>query len=622
MDKKFKYEKTASEPDKCDATLKKSAWINVGSKLKKIFPYIWPKSNLSMQFRTIICCSLLLSQRIVNVFVPMIHKDVIDILSLDNGAFPYQKILIYSGIKLLQGGTGAGRFGGIINCIKNVLWIKVNQNTVKRLKLDLFNHIHRLGIRWHYGRKIGEVLRVMDRGTSSVTTILDHAFFSLIPIFIDVIIAIAALSYDLNGYFGLIIFVTMLIYISVTVIGTEFRTKFKREMNQADNEQRSKSHDSILNSETVKLYGNEDYESSRFSHYMEEYQKKEWKSQVAMFGFNLLQTFTLNAGLMTGLLYCAYLISQHRLTVGDFALFATYMMQLMQPLNQLSMLYRNIQESLINMENMIELMDEKLEIEDLPDAPDFDAEKSDIVLDNVSFHYNYKQPILKGISLRVKEGSSLAVVGHSGSGKSTLIKLLLRLFDPTEGSVKIGGQDLRFIKQTSLRQNIGVVPQDTVLFNDTILHNIKYGKVGATDEEAMNATKTAEIHEQIVQNFPDSYDTKVGERGMKLSGGEKQRVALARTLLRSPKLILLDEATSSLDNTTEKNIQIALDEECKNRTRVIVAHRLTTIQTADHIIVLDNGVIAEQGNHSDLLKLDKLYAKMWKNPDQLSDNQS
>ena len=326
--------------------------------------------------------------------------------------------------------------------------------------------------------------------------------------------------------------------------------------------------------------------------------------------FNLTQTMCLHLGLMAGSMYCAYLISLHEMTVGDFVLFGTYMMQLMQPLNQLSMFYRTIQEAMIDMENMFDLMNAEKEIKDVPGALTFSPTKTDIVLDNVSFHYDIKQPILKNISLKVPEGSSLAVVGPSGSGKSTLIKLLLRFFDPTEGRIMIGEQDIKHVQQVSLRQSIGVVPQDSVMFNETINYNIKYGRIGAKCDEARQASKVAEVHDRIM-NLPDDYFTKVGERGMKLSGGEKQRVAIARTILRSPRLIFLDEATSSLDSATEKNIQSALSEVCKNRTSVIVAHRLSTIQDADHIIVLQDGEIIESGTHTELIAAGGKYHEMW-----------
>ena len=613
MDNKAKYKKANSDPEKNekDPNARKSAWNNLGKKMSILLPYLWPKSNYLIQTRVIVCVLLVLGLRVVNVFVPRVNRDIVDILALDMGQFPVDKILLYSFLKIMQGGVGAAcKFGGIINCFKGVLWIRVNQNCVKNLKLDFFNHLHRLGVRWHYARKTGEVLRVMDRGTSSVTTILDTAFFSLIPLIIDIIIAAGALSYDLNIYFGLIIVITMIVYVIVTIIGTEFRTKYKRKMNNADNEQRSKSVDSLLNSETVKLYGNEDYESGQFSYYMDKYLHKEWLNEMTVIGVNLFQTFTLNAGLLAGSLYCAYLISQHRLTVGDFVLFGTYMIQLMQPLNNLSTLYTTIQEAMINMENMFELLDEEEEIKDLPEAAEFSAKTTAITFDNVSFHYDYKMPVLKNISLNIPEGSTIAIVGPTGSGKSTLIKLLLRLFDPIEGNIVIGDQNVKHVQQTTLRQKIGVVPQETVLFNETIEFNIKYGKIDAEESDTVSAAKIAEIHDKI-DSFPEKYQTKVGERGLKLSGGEKQRVAIARALLRSPQLMLLDEATSSLDSATERNIQTALDEVCRNRTCVIVAHRLSTIINADQIIVLKDGVIVEQGTHDHLLNLSGVYADMW-----------
>ena len=594
---------------KSTVAVKKSPWNNLFGKLRVLLPYLWPDNTL-LQIRVILCVILVISLRVINVFLPRLQRDIIDVLALHDGSFPFDLILYFTGLKILQGGPGFGRFGSLINTAKNFLWIRVQQHNSKKLKLKLFNNLHQLGVRWHHSRKTGEVLRVMDRGTAAVTTVLNTAFFQIVPIIADVFIAMGALSYDLNIYFGLIIFGTMIIYLIVAVIGTEYRTKFKRKMNDADNEQRSRSVDSLLNSETVKLYGNEQYESDQFSHYMDKYQDKEWKSDVIIYIFNMCQNLTLNCGLLAGSLYCAYLISQKQLTVGDFVLFSTYMLQLTHPFNQLSMFYRTIQEALINMEHMFDLMNEEREVEDVLQAPNFNPSQTDIVLENVSFHYNLKQPILKNISLKVAQGSSLAIVGPSGSGKSTLIKLLLRFFDPIEGKILIGNQNISLVQQTSLRQNIGVVPQDTVLFNDTVDYNIKYGRIGASTEEAENACKVAEVHDRIM-NLPDTYQTKVGERGMKLSGGEKQRIAIARTLLRSPKIIILDEATSSLDTATEKNIQNALSEVCKNRTSVIVAHRLSTIQDADQIIVLQDGEIIESGNHNNLIAQKGKYYEMW-----------
>ena len=617
MDFKYKYQKAADieknvTPSDKDTVveIKKSPWNNLWGKLKILLPYLWPKKSVKLQLSVVTSVILLMSLRVVNVFVPRLNKEIIDILALQNGQFPYGIILLYTLVKLLQGGTGNLRSGGLIGTLKSILWIKVEQNTSKELRLELFNHLHRLGVRWHNSRKTGEVLRIIDRGSSSVNIVLNSAFFQVLPIIIDTFVAMAALSYDLNFYFGLIILLTMIVYLVIAVIGTECRTNIKRSLNEADNEQRAKTVDSLLNSETVKLYGNEEYESDQFSHYMDVFLRKDWILKLLMNCFNTIQTLALNCGLLVGSLYCAYLISLHELTVGDYVLFVTYMMQLMAPLKQLAFLYRTIQEALINMENMFELMSVEEEIKDIPEAKDFKSDDMNITFENVSFHYNVNQPILKNISFKVPQGTTLAVVGPSGSGKSTLIKLLMRFFDTTEGKIKIGEENIKVFKQSSLRQNIGVVPQDTVLFNESIEYNIQYSKIGASIEESENAAKLAGIHEKIL-DFPEKYKTIVGERGLKLSGGEKQRIAIARTLLRSPNLMILDEATSSLDTATEKNIQNALAEVCKNRTCVIVAHRLSTIQEADNIIVLRDGEIVEQGSHDQLLALGEEYYSMW-----------
>ena len=610
MNNKSEYSRAETEIKIETAKVKKSAWYNVLGKIKLLSPHVWPKENPWMQARLVFCIVLVLLRRVFNVFVPRIQKDIVDILARADGSFPYDLILILTTIKILQGGAGSGR--GLVNSLKSLLWIKVEQRTSKSLKLSLFNHLHRLGVRWHQTRKTGEVLRVMDRGSSSVTTILNTAFFQIVPIFIDVLVAMFALSFDLNPYFGLIILVTMLFYLSVAVIGTECRTKFKRKMNQADNDQRARSVDSLLNSETVKLYTKEEYESEVFSKFMTKYQRKEWLSLVSMHVFNINQTLILNIGLMVGSLYSASLISQQRMTVGDYILFGTYMIQLAQPLNQLATFYRTMQEAIINMENMIELMEEEEEVKDLPNAVAYNPEKTDICLENVSFHYNFKQPILTNINCHIAQGSSVAIVGPSGSGKSTLIKLLLRFYDPTDGKILIGGQNIQHLQKTSLRRHIGVVPQDTVLFNETIEYNINYGYTGAGDEspDTEGVARAAEIHDGILQ-LPQGYETVVGERGLKLSGGEKQRVAIARTLLRRPRIIVLDEATSALDTQTELNIQATLSKALTGLTRLTVAHRLSTVVEADLILVLDQGRIVESGSHAELLQAEGKYAEMW-----------
>ena len=414
----------------------------------------------------------------------------------------------------------------------------------------------------------------------------------------------------------------MSFYLLATIGITEWRTKYRRDMNELQNETKAKAVDSLLNFETVKYYGAEEYEVQRLNKAIEAYQASEWKSMSSLNVLNSAQNVIITFGLLVGSLLCAYRVTQGILQVGDFVLFATYLVQLYQPLNWFGTYYRMIQQSFIDMENMFELFDVEQEIKDSPDAKPINLNAGQIEFKNVYFHYNPQKPILQDVTFTVKPGETLALVGPSGAGKSTIIRLLFRFYDVQGGSILIDGQDLRFVKQSSLRQSIGVVPQDTVLFNDNILYNIRYGKASATDDEVFQASVYADMHERIL-SFPQKYGTRVGERGLKLSGGEKQRVALARTILKSPMVVLLDEATSALDTETERHIQTSLMKVCEGRTTIIVAHRLSTIIHADKILVIQDGMIAEQGRHEELLAANGLYARMWTSQQQsLADEMS
>lgn len=451
----------------------------------------------------------------------------------------------------------------------------------------------------------------MDRGTESINGLLNYLIFNIIPTLIDIIIAIVYFTSVFNVWFGLIVFLTMLFYLSLTIIVTEWRTKFRRDMNLNDNAQRTKAVDSLLNFETVKYYNAENFEIQRYQDAILKYQDTEWTVMATLNLLNLSQSFIMNSGLLAGSLLAAYAVSTDEKSVGDYVLFGTYIMQLMGPLNWLGTLYRVIQESFVNMENMLDLMDEPVEVKDTLNAPDLIASRGKIEFKNVSFAYNPERPILSDVSFEVNPGETMAIVGPTGSGKTTIMRLLFRFFDVQEGVICFDGQDIRKVSQTSLRRHIGVVPQDTVLFNDSIEANIKYARPEASLDEVRAASTLAEIDAKI-QTFPEAYETVVGERGLKLSGGEKQRVAIARTLLKSPAIILLDEATSALDSTTEKNIQSALQQICSNRTTIVVAHRLSTITNANQILVLDNGHIVQRGNHQELLSLDSgLYKELW-----------
>jgi len=449
---------------------------------------------------------------------------------------------------------------GLLNNARSLLWIKIQQFITRETQLGLFQHLHSLSLRWHTSRKTGEVLRIMDRGTSSINSLMSYLVFNIFPTIADVIIAIVYFTVVFNIWFGVIILVTMVLYLSFTILITEWRTKYRRLMNTADNEQRTVSVDSLLNAETVKYFSMERWEVDRYRQKILTYQAEEWKSSASLVMLNIFQAFITNGGLTAISLYCAYMVADRDLTVGDFVLLGTYFQQLMGPLNWLGTLYRVIQEAFINMENMFDLMNEKVEVCDKVGAVSLDAERlgaPEIKFDNVSFSYTEEKPVLVSVSFTVKPGTTTAIVGASGSGKTTIGKLLVRLYNVSQGAVTVAGTDLSNFTQESIRGNIGVVPQDTVLFNDTIRYNIQYGRMEASELEVTEAARMADIHDTIT-GFPDGYDTVVGERGLKLSGGEKQRVAIARMLLRKPVIMLYDEATSSLDTNTERNIQQAI----------------------------------------------------------------
>ena len=431
-----------------------------------------------------------------------------------------------------------------------------------------------------------QVLRVMDRGTQSITNLLNYILFNIAPTLVDIAVAVIYFVIAFDGWFGLIVFTTMAAYILATIHITEWRTRFRREMNEKDNATRAKAVDSLLNFETVKYYGAESYEVERVTSAIVSYQAAEWRSLVSLNVMNLSQNVIISLGLLLGSALCAYRVVQGVLTVGDFVLYCTYIIQLYSPLNYFGTYYRMIQQAFVDMENMFDLLDVHPEIADLPNAtPIVAGGGGRIEFQNVYFQYQPEKPILRDVSFTIEPGETFALVGPSGAGKSTIIRLLFRFYDIQDGVIAIDGQDIRSVTQSSLRRHIGVVPQDTVLFNDDISYNIGYGRVGASAEEVETAAACADMHARI-ESFPQRYRTLVGERGLKLSGGEKQRVAIARTILKAPAIILLDEATSALDTETERNIQSSLMSVCKGRSTLIVAHRLSTVIHADQILVL------------------------------------
>ncbi|KAM9305250.1 ATP-binding cassette sub-family B member 6 [Gastrophryne carolinensis] len=597
-----------------------STWKGFWKKVRLLTPYMWPRGNLLLQLLVILCMGLMGLERVINVFVPIYNKNIVNMLTEGSSWHTLAiTVCIYVLLKLLQGG-GAGATGFVSN-LRTFLWIRVQQFTNREVQIRLFSHLHSLSLRWHLGRKTGEVLRSVDRGTSSINSLLSYIVFSILPTIADIVIGIVYFTSFFNAWFGLIIFVCMTLYLTLTIIITEWRTKYRRDMNTRDNEAKSRAVDSLLNFETVKYYNAEVYEVNRFNDAIVKYQVSEWKVNATLAFLNQTQNLIIGLGLLAGSLLCAYFVSENKFQVGDYVLFGTYIIQLYTPLNWFGTYYRMIQNSFIDMENMIELFSEEQEVMDAVNAPELRFRAGRIEFENVHFSYTDGREILRDVSFSVMPGQTVALVGPSGSGKSTIIRLLFRFYDVKGGSIRIDGQDISTVRQASLRSHIGVVPQDTVLFNDTIRNNIRYGRVSATDEEVEQAAAAADIHERIL-TFRDGYDTQVGERGLKLSGGEKQRVAIARTILKAPQIVLLDEATSALDTETERNIQASLAKVCANRTTIVVAHRLSTIISADQILVLKEGEIAERGRHEELLAKGGIYSGMWQKQQSGSDSSS
>lgn len=583
-----------------------STWSNFFVKVIKLFPFVWPKGSLMLQMFVLICIALLAAGRAINVLLPLLYRDAVNELSTGNLAL--KTICLYCLVCAAQG-TGMGN-SGLLGSTRSQLWLSITQYTNKEVNCQLFRHIQELSIAWHLGRKTGEVIRIVDRSSSAITNLLNYILFSIGPCIIDLMIAIVYFIIAFNIWYGLIIFVTMSLYMVATIVLTEWRTQFRRTMNQCDNEVKAKAVDTLLNFETVKYYGAEDFESNRYAKSLGEYLTAQYMAVSTLNLLNLVQNMIISVGTLGGCILIVYDVHAGRLSVGDFVLFVSYIRQLYLPLNWFGTYYRMIQNNFIDMENMFELLDQPKDVSDQPDAPEINVTAGRICFDDVTFKYREDKEVLNNISFTVESGKSVAIVGPSGHGKSTIMKLLFRFYDINSGLITVDNQDISEVTQQSLRKAIGVVPQDTVLFNDTIRYNIRYGRVESTDVEVEEASRNADIYDSIV-SFPDGYDTKVGERGLKLSGGEKQRVAIARTLLKSPQIVLLDEATSALDTNTERNIQASLNKVCEGKTSLIIAHRLSTIVHCHQILVLKEGRIVERGTHEELLEQGTVYCEMW-----------
>ncbi|MBV9863417.1 MAG: ABC transporter ATP-binding protein/permease [Alphaproteobacteria bacterium] len=574
--------------------------------LKLLGPYLWPRDSVEMRVRIVAAMALLAGGKVVNIFIPLLYKHAVDALSGAGAArtvivVPVGFVLAYGLARVLSQGS---------NELRDAVFAKVEQRAVRRVALSAFRHLHALSLRFHLERRTGGLSRAIERGTQGIDFLLSFILFNVIPTLLEILVVCGILWRLYNWSFAAVTFTTIFIYIVFTFSVTDWRVRFRREMNARDSEANTRAVDSLLNFETVKYFANEEHEARRYDRSLQAYERAAVKSETTLALLNVGQGAIIASGLVGVMLLAGYGVAAGRMTVGDFVLVNTYLIQLYMPLNFLGMVYRNIKQSLTDLEQMMALLAVKPEVVDLPGAPAVSVPHGEVAFRRVDFRYDPRRPILADVDFRVAPGATVAIVGPSGAGKSTIARLLFRFFDVDAGAVEIDGQDVREVAQDSLRRAIGVVPQDTVLFNDTILYNIAYGRPGASRAEIEDAARLARIHD-FIAGLPDGYDTMVGERGLKLSGGEKQRVAIARVILKAPKILIFDEATSALDTKTEREIQASLAEVATNRTTVVIAHRLSTVVDADEILVLDAGRIVERGHHRELLARGGVYGAMW-----------
>ena len=573
-----------------------------------LLPFLWPQERSDLKARVLLALLSLILAKAANVMVPLVLGDAVDQLgNLDNEAhlwlgIPLAVILAY----------GIFRLSSLaLNELRDALFARVAQHAVRALALRVFEHLHSLSIRFHLSRKTGALNRFIDRGTNSVRFLLSFVAFNVVPTVIELLL-IGGILWALFGFaYTAITIVTIALYVWLTFVITTWRTRIRREMNDAENDIGSRTVDSLLNFETVRYFNNESHEVARLDEALADYEKAAVRTRESLSLLNVAQAGVVTLGVTLMLVLAAFDIRNGDMTVGDFVVVNTYLLQVAIPLNILGTVYREIRQSMVDMENLFALVDEQTDVADAPDAKILRPQGGVIEFQDVSFSYEANRNILKDINLAVDAGTTTAIVGPTGSGKSTISRLLLRFYDPQAGRILIDGQDLRELTQHSLREAIGVVPQDTVLFNDTIYYNIAYGNPKANEDQVLAAAKAAQL-DHFIQRLPERYQTLVGERGLKLSGGEKQRVAIARALLRDPEIFFFDEATSSLDSTTEREIQSNFAELSKGKTSLVIAHRLSTIVEADQILVLAEGTITERGTHPTLLAENGLYAKLWR----------
>ena len=571
--------------------------------LKRLLPYLW-----AYKWRVLAALLLMVGAKVANVGVPVLLKHVVDALGIQPGSaqallvVPVSLLLAYGGLRLLTSVFGE---------LRELVFAKATQGAARSIALQTFEHLHGMSLRFHLERQTGGMTRDIERGVKGVESLISYSLYSIVPTFIELVLVLGILAVKFDIWFALITIMALVVYITFTVTVTQWRTQYRREANLIDSSAHSKAIDSLLNYETVKYFNNERFEATRYDEDLEKLRRARLKSQSSLSVLNSGQQLIIAVALVAMLWRATQGVVDGRLTLGDLVMINAFMIQLYIPLNFLGTLYREIKQSLTDLDRMFTLMDKEREVADAPSAQPLQLQgEPELRFDDVHFAYHPDRPILQGLSFAVPEGRTVAVVGPSGAGKSTLARLLFRFYDVQAGAIRIAGQDIREITQESLRRTIGIVPQDTVLFNDTVEYNIAYGRPGATREEVEAAARAARIHDFIVST-PGGYDTTVGERGLKLSGGEKQRVAIARTLLKNPPILIFDEATSALDSANERAIQAELTSVAQDKTTLVVAHRLSTVVDAHEILVMEQGHIVERGTHVQLLAQGGRYARMW-----------
>ncbi|ETW13133.1 ABC transporter ATP-binding protein/permease [Roseivivax marinus] len=595
---------TTTQDDVTAEAERRSGWRTI----RRVAPYLWPDEAPWVKRRVVVSLALLVVAKLIAVATPLFYKAAVDALTEGEVAPAWALGVGAIGLTVAYGMARLMNTG--FQQLRDGVFSRVGQRALRQIALETFAHIHRLSLRYHITRRTGGLSRIIERGVKGVEFLLRFLLFSIGPLILELSLIAIVLFFLFDPWYLVVVAVTVALYTWFTFKVTEWRVTLRREMNAQDTDANQKAIDSLLNFETVKYFGAEAREAERYDQAMRAYERAAVKTQVSLAALNFGQAFLITAGLVIVMAMAAAGVASGALTVGDFVMVNAYMIQITMPLNFLGTVYREIRQSLVDMGHMFDLLEQPAEVSDKPGAPGLKVTDGVVELERIRFGYDPERPILKGVSLRVGAGESVALVGPSGSGKSTIGRLLFRFYDVQGGAIRIDGQDLRDVTQDSVHDAIGVVPQDTVLFNDTIRYNIAYGREGATEDEIEAAARAAQIHEFIAA-LPEGYDTQVGERGLKLSGGEKQRVGIARTLLKDPPILLLDEATSALDTETEQGIQSALARAAEGRSVLMIAHRLSTVADADRIVVLENGEVVEQGTHSQLLARRGRYAGLW-----------